>query len=128
MKAIIAWFARNGVAANLLMGLIIFAGLHSSFNLIRLQVFPDLEPDSVRISVPYRGSTPAEAEEAIVIRIEEAIQDLEGIEKIVSTASEGSGSVLVEAQSGYSPRVLLNEIKNRSIPSTRFRSKRSGPT
>ncbi len=113
MKAIIAWFARNGVAANLLMGLIIFAGLHSSFNLIRLQVFPDLEPDSVRISVPYRGSTPAETEEAIVIRIEEAIQDLEGIEKIVSTASEGSGTVLVEAQSGYSPRVLLNEIKNR---------------
>ncbi len=41
-KGIIAWFASNHVAANLLMGLIIFAGLYSA-STIRKQTMPDFE-------------------------------------------------------------------------------------
>jgi multidrug efflux pump subunit AcrB len=67
----------------------------------------------VTVSVPYRGATPAEVEESVVIRVEEAIQDLQGIKKIISTSSEGRGSVRVEVDKGYDSRELLDDIKNR---------------
>ena len=113
MHRIIEWFARNGVAANLLMFLIVGMGVYSIKYRIRLQVFPDIAFDTIRIRVPYRGSTPAETEEAIVVRVEEAVQDLEGIERIISSASEGSGTVTLEIQSGYDPRDLVDDVKNR---------------
>ncbi|MCP5522350.1 MAG: efflux RND transporter permease subunit [Verrucomicrobiales bacterium] len=109
----IAWFARNGVAANLLMMGILIAGTVTLFTGIPTEVFPEFQLDLVNVSVPYRGSTPAEVEESVVIRIEEAIQDLQGIKKILSTASEGMGSVRVEVDKGYDSREVLDDIKNR---------------
>ncbi|HIL72445.1 MAG TPA: efflux RND transporter permease subunit, partial [Verrucomicrobia bacterium] len=109
----IAWFARNGVASNLLMIGIVVAGVSSLMQRISTEVFPDFELDIVNITVPYRGSTPFESEEGVVIRIEEAIQDLEGIKHIRSTAAEGAGSVAIEIEKGYEPRELLDDIKNR---------------
>lgn len=113
MKGIISWFAQNGVAANLMMVLIALLGINALWNKIPIEVFPDIELDIVNISVPYRGATPAEVEEAVVVRIEEAIQDLEGIKEIRSSASEGSGTVRVEVKEGYEPRELLEDLKNR---------------
>ena len=82
MKGVISWFARNGVAANLLMAFILLAGLYTLKQRLILEVFPEFEQDVVIIKVPYRGATPAEVEEGVVVRIEEAIQDLVGIEEI----------------------------------------------
>ena len=113
MNGIIAWFTKNGVAANLLMVSIIMAGVFALGRSIPIEVFPEFELDIVNVSVPYRGSTPAEVEEAVVIRIEEAIQDLQGIKQITSTASEGSGSVSIEVEKGYDSREVLDDIKNR---------------
>jgi multidrug efflux pump subunit AcrB len=113
MHGIIAWFTRNGVAANLLMVGILIAGTVTLFTGIPTEVFPEFELDLVSVTVPYRGSTPAEVEESVVIRIEEAIQDLQGIKKILSTASEGMGSVRVEVDKGYDSREVLDDIKNR---------------
>ena len=113
MSGMIAWFARNEVAANLLMVLIIFMGLWALAEKIPLEVFPSFERDAVNISMAYRGATPAEVEESIVIRIEEAIEGLQGIEEITSNASEGSARIRVEVTKGYDPRALLDDIKNR---------------
>ncbi len=113
MNGIITWFTRNGVAANLLMLSIIGAGFFALKQSIPTEVFPEFELDLVTVSVPYRGSTPAEVEESIIIRIEEAIQDLEGLKKITSTASEGSGTVSIEVEKGYDSREVLDDIKNR---------------
>ena len=113
MHGIIAWFARNGVAANLLMVGIILSGVAALTQRIPTEVFPEFELDLVIVTVPYRGATPAEAEESVVIRIEEAIQDLQGIKKITSTASEGAGSVRIEVEKGYDSREVLDDIKNR---------------
>lgn len=109
----IAWFARNGVAANLLMLVIVITGLYSVSNRTPLEVFPSFELDIVNITVLYRGATPAEAEEAVVLRIEEAIFDIEGIEKITAVAHEGGATVSVEVADGYEPKALLDEIKNK---------------
>ena len=113
MHGMIAWFVRNDVAANLLMVFIIFMGLWAAFAKIPLEVFPTFETDAVTISMAYRGATPAEVEESVVVRIEEAIEDLQGIEEITSNANEGVGRVRVEVESGYSPRAILDDIKNR---------------
>lgn len=113
MKGMIAWFASNPVAANLLMTIIVFTGIWSVVELIPLEVFPAFERDTVTIDVSYRGATPSEVEEAVLIRVEEAIADLQGIEEITSTAREGSGQVRADIQDGYEPRDLLDDIKNR---------------
>lgn len=113
MHGMIEWFARNGVAANLLMLLIIFLGLWALLDRIPLEIFPEFERDVVNISATYRGATPAEVEESVVVRVEEAIEDLQGIKKITSNANEGSARIRVEVDKGYSPRALLDDIKNR---------------
>ncbi len=109
----IAWFARNHVAANLLMLSIILMGLFSLFNLIPLEVFPSFSTDRITVNVSLRGSTPEDVEQGVAIKIEEAVQDLAGIEKISSRSSEGSASVTIEVESGYKPREMLADIKSR---------------
>jgi multidrug efflux pump subunit AcrB len=128
MRGPIAWFARNEVAANLLMVVILFLGGYALVARITLEVFPSFERDSVSVSVSYRGATPAEVEEAAIIRIEEAIADLEGVAEISSTAGEGSGSVSVEVEKGRNPRDLLDDIKNRVDAISSFPDEVERPT
>ena len=109
----IAWFARNHVAANLLLITILIAGLFSLSNRIPLEVFPSFATDRINISVSLRGATPEDVEKSISIRIEEAIQDLEGVKQIDSRSQEGSSSVNIEVDSGYDPREMLADIKSR---------------
>ncbi len=109
----IAWFTRNHVAANLLMLFLLLLGFMSLQLKIPLEIFPTFGADTISVSVSLRGSTPEEAEQSVAIRIEEAIQDLEGIERIRSRSREGSSSVTIEVDSGYEPRELLNDIKSR---------------
>lgn len=111
-RGVIGWFASNHVAANLLMAVILFLGLWSLSKRIILEVFPEFERDMVTVAASYRGATPVEVEEAIVIRIEEAIADLSGIERMESSAYEGAGRVRVEVEKGRAQE-LLDEIKNR---------------
>ncbi|MBB1396869.1 efflux RND transporter permease subunit [Pseudoalteromonas sp. SG44-8] len=109
----IAWFTKNHVAANLLLISIVFAGLFSLTTQIPLEVFPSFETDRISVSVSLRGSTPEDVEQGVTIRIEEAVQDLEGIKQISSRSSEGAASVSIEVDSGYDPRELLADIKSR---------------
>jgi len=111
-RGVIAWFAGNGVAANLLMMTLVVGGL-LTIGRITLEVFPETSTDVVTVAVPYPGSTPAEVEEAICVRVEEAIQDVEGVEKITSTAAEGAGTVTIELEPGANVQKLLNDIKTR---------------
>jgi multidrug efflux pump subunit AcrB len=113
VHGLIAWFVRNEVAANLLMVSIVFLGLWSLATRIPLEVFPEFERDVVNISMTYRGATPAEVEESVVVRIEEAIEDLQGVKEITSNANEGQARVRVEVDKGYAPRMILDDIKNR---------------
>ena len=111
-KGIIAWFAANHVAANLLMYLIIVAGLLSA-STIRKQMQPDFELNNVQVQVQYLGAAPQEVEEGVVIKVEEAIQDVDGIEKLVSSASEGVGTVTAEVSRDADLNEVLSEIKTR---------------
>ncbi len=76
----IEWFARNPVAANLLMVLILAAGFVTAFA-VKKEVFPEFDLDQINITVLYLGASPAEVEEAVCVRIEEAIQGIDGIKQ-----------------------------------------------
>ncbi|MBU8910244.1 MAG: efflux RND transporter permease subunit, partial [Desulfobacterales bacterium] len=110
-KGPIAWMAGNSVAANLIMAVLLIGGLFMGFN-IKQEVFPEFSLDRVSISVAYPGASPEEVENGILLAIEEAIQDLEGIDEIIATASEGYGSVSVEAIEGTDINRLWQEIKS----------------
>ena len=108
----IAWFAKNPVAANLLMVTIVFVGFMVAPRL-PLEVFPEISVEVVEIQVAYPGATPTEVEQGITIKIEEEIFDIEGIDRLTSTAGEGLGSVRAEVEDGYDVRAILDEIKVR---------------
>ncbi|MBX2848570.1 MAG: efflux RND transporter permease subunit [Acidiferrobacterales bacterium] len=106
----IEWFARNPVAANLLMFAIIIAGL-SSLRSIPLEVFPSFEVESVGITTVFRGATPQSVEDGVSNRIEETIYDIEGIKQISSRSAESFSTVIAEVEEGYDRRQILNDVK-----------------
>ncbi len=122
----IAWFVRNPIAANLLMVLIIVGGF-TGLPALEKQFFPDVELDMVSVTMPYLGAGPSEVEEQICVRIEEAVHDLTGVKEIRSTAREGMGTVLVEAESGYDMQRLTAEVKTRVDAITTFPAEAERP-
>jgi len=129
MNTLIAWFARNSVAANLLMAAIVFAGLFTIVSgRLPVEVFPTIESNQIRVSVPYRGATPEEVEESVVVKVEEAIADVEGIGRLVSAAGENSGSVSIEVDEDYDRREVLDDIKERVASITTFPDGAERPT
>ena len=111
-SGIIAWFAQNPVAANLLMIIILAIGLGASFNIQR-ELMPKFELDVVNITMPYPGAAPEEVELGIVSKIEEAIKDIDGMKRIHSTTRESLATINIEADDGTDVLELMDELKNR---------------
>ena len=109
-KGPLAWFAANHVAANILMIFILVSGALALFNVV-IEVFPELDTGMVTVRVPYRGASPAEAEEGVCVRVEEAIASIEGIKRIRSTAQENLGTVTIELDEDADNREVLDDIK-----------------
>ena len=110
--SLITWFARNSVAANLLMFILLAGGIYTVFT-IKKEIQPRIETNFITVNVPFLGATPLDAEEGVVIKIEESIQDIEGIEEIVSTAGRGFGNVQVEVHADYEVTEVMDQVKNR---------------
>ena len=119
MRGMVEWFARNGVAANLMMAFILVSGLLAATN-TNEEVFPEMELDRINVEVPYLGAAPEEVEEAVNVRIEEAIQGIDGIKQIQSTASEGMGTVMIELDLGADARRVVDEVKSNIDAITTF--------
>jgi multidrug efflux pump subunit AcrB len=128
MHGMIGWFARNGVAANLLMVVILFLGAHALLERIPLEIFPEFESDVITVQMSYRGATPAEVEEGVVVRIEEAIEDLQGIDRVTSNANEGVGQIRIELEQNVDPRDMLDDVKNRVDAISTFPDDTERPT
>ena len=109
----IAWFAKNDVAANILFFVVIISGIYVATTQIPIDLFPEVEQRNVRVSMVLPGASPQETEEGITIKIEEAIQAIEGIRQITSQSREGSASVTVQVEEGYDVREVLDEVKIR---------------
>jgi multidrug efflux pump subunit AcrB len=110
MKQLGKWSIKNNVTINLIMIFIIVAGLFTVQKMLR-EMMPQFALDMIVISVDYPGSSPEEVEEGICIKIEEQIEGIEGIDRMISTAREGNGEVLVELETGTDVQKVLDEIK-----------------
>lgn len=110
IKGPIAWFASNPVAANLLMVIILIAGVFSATTL-RKESFPQLEPKKITISVFYEGGSAQEAEQNIAIKIEDALQTVSGIKKVTSTSTATGSTVTVEREPDVDLNQLISKVK-----------------
>jgi multidrug efflux pump subunit AcrB len=112
MPALIRWFVYNPVAANLLMWVLLITGTFTLFSVYR-EEFPNLSTDTVSITVPYLGASPAEIEESICVRVEQAIDGTPSIKKILTTAREGACITRVELEIGVDKGKVVDDIKSR---------------
>lgn len=105
----IFWFARNHVAANLLMLSLLALGITSVFS-IKQEVFPTFVLDTVDISMSYRGASPEEVEQAVIVPIESELRGLEMVRRLEAQASEGGARVSAEIYPGFDRNRALQEI------------------
>ncbi|MCW8127534.1 efflux RND transporter permease subunit [Microbulbifer halophilus] len=112
MNQLIAWWARNSVAANLAMVGIFVAGL-IGFSSMEREMDPQVRFPGLEIRVAWPGAAPQEVEEQIVARIEEAVSDLDNIDWVRSTSSEGVGGVYILAETTVEFSRFMNDVKIR---------------
>jgi len=112
MNSLIEWFAKNGVAANLLAIFIAIVGV-MTIGTLRQEVFPEFSSDIIYVRVVYPGAAPEEVEEGISQKIEEAIHGLTDVKKVTSTSQENASTVMVELNPGTDAARALDEIKTR---------------
>ena len=111
MKKIINYFIRYHVAVNvliiafLLFGVLGLRSLKSSF-------FPLTESHIIRIAAVYPGASPMEIEEGVILKIEDNLKGLNGVERITSVSSENSGNITVEIEEELDINFMLLEVKN----------------
>lgn len=112
MSKLTDWFLDNPVAANLLMVLVLAAGL-LSLDTLRVESFPTPPPSRLTVSVTYPGATAQQVEEGITQRIEDALSGLPGIARITSESSQSYAQVTVRKQPDIDLDRLLDDVRNR---------------
>jgi multidrug efflux pump subunit AcrB len=112
MSGIVAWFARNAVAANLLM-IVAFTGGIFGYTRMEQEMFPVVNVTGASVSVAWSGASPQDIEEQIVTRIEEAVADLNGLDRITSIASEGFGVVNIKGRDDVDMEIFVKDVERR---------------
>ncbi|TNE58843.1 MAG: efflux RND transporter permease subunit [Alphaproteobacteria bacterium] len=111
MKTLIRWFVENHVASVLLMVGLVVAGL-LNFPTINRMLFPAIDSGRIIISVPYRGAGPEEVEEQVLLRVEAAVAEIQGIDRMIANGYDGRGEVILETKPGTDTQKILNEVKS----------------
>lgn len=119
MKSLIAWFAENDVAANLLMVLIIVAGI-VSLPMLRTEVFPATPSNEITVIVSYLGAGPGEVEENITIPIEQAVRGVANVKKIHSRSWHGRSRVTLQLDSHADMQIVMDDVQSRVDSITSF--------
>jgi len=127
LKGPLSWMVQHPVAANLLMIAILVGGLIMTRQ-IKQEVFPVFTEDTVSISVPYPGASPEEIEKGIILPIEEALGDVDGLDEIVSTAKENVGLVKAEVLKGENAEKVYRDIQSAIDRITTFPDDSERPT
>ena len=108
---LIGLFATNTVASNLLMVGLLVGGLIVMMRM-NAEVFPEIDPRTITINVAYPGATPGEIEQSVTRRAEEAVLGLEGVDRVTSSATEGSGRVTVELNDFVDAQSVKDDVQS----------------
>ena len=109
-RGLLAWFATNHVAANLLMLLLLVAGSLSLSN-IKVEIYPQIESSRIRVSVPYPGASPTEVEQGVCVHVEEALEGIVGLKEIRVDAIEGQASITLKLEEDIDRQNALDQVK-----------------
>ena len=111
MKGIIEYFIKYPIAGNLLMFTILVGGIFGA-STMKSTFFPEVTDKNISVQAVYPGASPEEVEEGIVLKIEEELKGLEGVEKITSVSSENVGSMNVQVLKGYDAFKIVQDVRN----------------
>ena len=126
MRTPITWFVRNPVATNLMMWIFLAGGVISYLSLNQ-EEFPDIDFGMIQVNVAYLGATPEESESGVCLRIEEALEGAEDIERMTTTAREGGCDATLQLTSGADLNRALNDIKGKIDAVTTFPTETEKP-
>ena len=111
MKKIITYFIKYPVAVNVVIIAFIVFGLVGIFSM-KSSFFPLVDSQLIRISLAYPGASPAEMEEGVVLKIEDNLKGIVGVERVTSVSRENAANVNVEVEKGKNIDVVLSDVKN----------------
>ena len=111
MKRVLTFFVRYPVWANVLMFAIVGFGI-ISWSQMKYSFFPEIPPDYINVEVEYMGASPEEVEEGVVLKIEENLEGIEGVDRVTSVSRENFGTVIVEVLRGQDIHKVLQDVKN----------------
>ncbi|TRO67118.1 efflux RND transporter permease subunit [Christiangramia sabulilitoris] len=111
MRKLINYFIKFGVAVNVVIMAFVIFGVIGIMNM-KSSFFPLQDSRIINISIAYPGSAPEEIEEGIILKIEDNLKGLEGIDRVTSVARESGGSITVEIERGEDIDAMLTEVKN----------------
>lgn len=112
MRTPITWFVKNPVATNLMMWIFLAGGVISYLNLNQ-EEFPDIDFGMIQVSVAYLGATPEESESGVCLRIEEALEGVEDIDQMTTTAREGGCDATLQLDASADINRVLNDVKGK---------------
>ena len=112
MNGLVAWWARNGIAANLLM-VIAFIGGTFGFLSLEKEAFPSADFNGASVSIAWPGASPQDVEDQIVVRLEEVVADIDGLKRMSGVAREGVGYVNLESELDIDIDEFVDEVKRR---------------
>jgi len=112
MKGLIAWWADNHVAANLMMVAILLAGVFG-FSKLEREIFPTIPFPGMQVIVTWPGASPRDVEQQVVSRIEESLQDLESLDWVRSESAEGWGGVFIMAENSSDFASVMDDVTSR---------------
>lgn len=111
MRKVISYFIKYHVAVNVIIIAFFIFGILGAFSL-KSSFFPLTDSENVLITIAYPGASPQEIEEGIVLKIEDNLKGLQGVERVTSTSRENTGSINVEIEKGQDIDFMLLEVKN----------------
>jgi len=111
MKNLLAYFIKYPIAGWIMViGFLLFG--YFGFTTLTSSFFPLSESRIITINLAYPGASPQEMEEGIVLKIEENLKGIEGIDRVTSKSYENSAAVTIETYKGYDTDIILAEVKN----------------
>jgi HAE1 family hydrophobic/amphiphilic exporter-1 len=110
VTSLAAFGVRKPVVVNLLMILLLGAGAIFGMQL-RREFFPEVRSNLVVVTAPYPGAAPEEIESSLAIKIEDRIADIDDVEEVTTTVTEGAAMVMIEFAEGTDIDVALQDVK-----------------
>lgn len=111
MRKVISYFIKYHVAVDVIIIAFFIFGIVGALSL-KSSFFPLTDSKNISVNITYPGASPQEVEEGIVLKIEDNLKGLEGVDRVTSTSRENSGNINVEIEKGRDIDFMLLQVKN----------------